>query len=40
MARELGFPVFDGDSHLHETREALTACRPDVCQGAIRKADA
>jgi hypothetical protein len=40
MARELGFPVFDRDSRLYETREALTAFRPDACTGAIRKADA
>ena len=25
MARELDFPVFDGDNHLYETRDALTA---------------
>jgi hypothetical protein len=25
MARELEFPVFDGDNHLDETRDALTA---------------
>jgi hypothetical protein len=25
MAHELGFPVFDGDNHLYETRAALTA---------------
>jgi hypothetical protein len=25
MTRELDSPVFDGDNHLHETRDALTA---------------
>jgi hypothetical protein len=28
MTRELGFPVFDGDNHLYETRDALTAHLP------------
>jgi predicted TIM-barrel fold metal-dependent hydrolase len=36
MARELGFPVFDGDNHLYETREALTAYLPAEYKGAIR----
>ena len=36
MMRELGFPVFDGDNHLYETREALTAYLPAEYKGAIR----
>jgi len=36
MAREPGFPVFDGDNHLYETREALTAHLPSEYQRAIR----
>jgi predicted TIM-barrel fold metal-dependent hydrolase len=36
MSRKLGFPVFDGDNHLYETREALTAFLPAEYQGAIR----
>jgi predicted TIM-barrel fold metal-dependent hydrolase len=36
MARELGFPVFDGDNHMYETREALTAYLPSEYRGAIK----
>jgi predicted TIM-barrel fold metal-dependent hydrolase len=36
MARELGFPVFDGDNHLYETRDALTAYLPAEYKSAIR----
>jgi predicted TIM-barrel fold metal-dependent hydrolase len=39
MARELGelgFPVFDGDNHLYETRDALTTYLPAEYKGAIR----
>ncbi|MCW2914486.1 MAG: amidohydrolase 2 [Actinomycetia bacterium] len=36
MAQELGFPVFDGDNHLYESREALTAHLPPEYKGAIR----
>src|ERR1700733_6390240 len=39
MARELGFPVFDGDNHLYETRDALTAYLPAEYKGAIRYAE-
>ncbi|MDT5171943.1 MAG: hypothetical protein QOD02_5308, partial [Mycobacterium sp.] len=28
-SRELRFPVFDADSHMYETREALTKFLPD-----------
>jgi predicted TIM-barrel fold metal-dependent hydrolase len=31
----LGFPVFDGDNHLYETRDALTAFLPPEYAGAI-----
>jgi hypothetical protein len=31
MTRELDFPVFDGDHHLYETRDALTAYLPAEC---------
>jgi predicted TIM-barrel fold metal-dependent hydrolase len=36
MPRELTFPVFDGDNHLYETRDALTAHLPAEYAGAIR----
>jgi len=36
MPRELTFPVFDGDNHLYETREALTAHLPPEYAGAVR----
>ncbi|MCW2887260.1 MAG: hypothetical protein QOE54_1684 [Streptosporangiaceae bacterium] len=36
MSRELGFRVFDGDNHLYEPREALTAFLPPEYKGAIR----
>jgi hypothetical protein len=39
MARELDFPVFDGDNHVHETRDALMAYLPAEHQGAIRYAE-
>jgi predicted TIM-barrel fold metal-dependent hydrolase len=35
MAHKLGFPVFDGDNHLYETREALTAYLPPEYKSAI-----
>jgi predicted TIM-barrel fold metal-dependent hydrolase len=35
MARSLGFPVFDADNHMYETREALTRYLPDDCKGVI-----
>ncbi|MFC4055241.1 amidohydrolase family protein [Actinomadura syzygii] len=34
-SRQLGFPVFDADNHLYETREALTRHLPDEYKGAI-----
>nr|MDT0663808.1 amidohydrolase family protein [Micromonospora sp. DSM 115978] len=36
MPRTLGFPVFDGDNHLYEPREALTAFLPREYKDAIR----
>jgi len=36
MVRKLGFPVFDGDNHLYETREALTKFLPSEYAGVIR----
>jgi len=36
MVRKLGFPVFDGDNHLYETREALTKFLPSEYAGAIK----
>ena len=36
MAPELGFPVFDGDNHLYETRDALTKFLPPEYRAAIR----
>jgi predicted TIM-barrel fold metal-dependent hydrolase len=35
MARSLGFSVFDGDNHLYETRDALTAFLPREYKGAV-----
>jgi predicted TIM-barrel fold metal-dependent hydrolase len=36
MARKVDFPVFDGDNHLYETRDALTRFLPPEYAGAIR----
>src|ERR1700732_2012314 len=36
MAQKLGFPVFDGDNHMYETRDALTKFLPPEYRGAIR----
>ncbi|WP_067662440.1 amidohydrolase family protein [Nocardia miyunensis] len=36
MAHSVGFPVFDGDNHLYETRDALTKFLPPEYEGAIR----
>ena len=36
MAPKLGFPVFDGDNHLYETRDALTKFLPPEYRSAIR----
>src|SRR5580693_7992628 len=33
--RNLGFPVFDADNHLYETRDALTKYLPDAHKNAI-----
>ncbi|HLN07002.1 MAG TPA: amidohydrolase family protein [Acidimicrobiales bacterium] len=33
--RSLGFPVFDADNHLYETRDALTRYLPDEHKGVI-----
>jgi predicted TIM-barrel fold metal-dependent hydrolase len=35
MTRRCGFPVFDADNHLYETREALTKFLPDRYEGVI-----
>lgn len=35
----LGFPVFDADNHLYETRDALTRYLPPAYQGAIDYVD-
>jgi predicted TIM-barrel fold metal-dependent hydrolase len=35
-SRELGFPVFDADNHMYETRDALTRHLPREYQGIIR----
>src|ERR1700745_295421 len=34
-SRSPGFPVFDADNHMYETRDALTWYLPDKSQGAI-----
>src|SRR5882762_7168542 len=36
MTARLGFPVFDGDNHMYETRGALTKFLPPEYHGAIR----
>jgi hypothetical protein len=36
MTPRLGFPVFDGDNHMYETRDALTKFLPPEYRGAIR----
>jgi predicted TIM-barrel fold metal-dependent hydrolase len=36
MRPKLAFPVFDGDNHLYEPRDALTKFLPSEYQGAIR----
>jgi len=38
-SRDLGFPVFDADNHLYETRDALTRYLPTQYQGAIDYVD-
>ena len=35
MSERLGFPVFDADNHLYETRDAMTRHLPDKYKGAI-----
>ena len=39
MSSRLGFPVFDADNHLYETRDALTKYLPDPYKGAIDYVD-
>lgn len=39
MSSRLGFPVFDADNHLYETRDALTKFLPDKYQGVIDYVD-
>lgn len=34
-ARSLGFPVFDADNHLYETKDALTRHLPDGCRDVV-----
>lgn len=36
MTSRLGYPVFDGDNHMYETRDALTKFLPPEYHGAIR----
>jgi predicted TIM-barrel fold metal-dependent hydrolase len=36
MAKSFDFPVFDGDNHLYETRDAFTRHLPERYKGAIR----
>ncbi len=38
-ARSVGFPVFDADNHMYETREALTRHLPDSCKDVIDYVD-
>ena len=39
MTRRLGFPVFDSDNHLYETKDAFTRHLPDRFKGAIDYVD-
>jgi predicted TIM-barrel fold metal-dependent hydrolase len=39
MTRRLGFPVFDADNHLYETRDAFTRHLPDRYKGAVDYVD-
>ncbi len=39
MSKRLGFPVFDADNHLYETRDAMTRHLPDQYRGAIDYVD-
>jgi predicted TIM-barrel fold metal-dependent hydrolase len=39
MTRRLGFPVFDSDNHLYETKDAFTRHLPDRYKGAIDYVD-
>jgi len=39
MSSRLGFPVFDADNHLYETRDALTKFLPDRYKGVIDYVD-
>ena len=36
MTPKLGFPVFDGDNHMYETRDAVIKFLPPEYHGAIR----
>ena len=36
MTPRLGYPVFDGDNHMYETRDALTKFLPPEYHGAVR----
>jgi predicted TIM-barrel fold metal-dependent hydrolase len=38
-SRSLGFPVFDADNHMYETREALTRHLPDSCRDVVDYVD-
>jgi predicted TIM-barrel fold metal-dependent hydrolase len=39
LSSRLGFPVFDADNHLYETRDALTKYLPDSFKGVIDYVD-
>jgi predicted TIM-barrel fold metal-dependent hydrolase len=39
LSSRLGFPVFDADNHLYETRDALTKYLPEQYKGAIDYVD-
>jgi predicted TIM-barrel fold metal-dependent hydrolase len=39
MTRRLGFPVFDADNHMYETKDAFTRHLPDRYKGAIDYVD-
>jgi predicted TIM-barrel fold metal-dependent hydrolase len=39
VSARLGFPVFDADNHLYETRDALTKYLPEAYKGAIDYVD-
>lgn len=36
MMNSAGYPVYDADNHMYETRDALLRYLPSECTGAVR----